>query len=593
MRNPYWHLIKLSWRNAVGRRRILVVTYILLLIANIIILTEPLVIGKVLNTIQLGGDDVFSSTVFWLVVYALVPIGFWAFHGVARIAERKTSYFIEKNYRESLFYKVTQMPMRWHKDHHSGETHDKIEKSANAARNYSEGSFRYMETFMKLVVSLGAIVILLPKYGLLAIVLAAIMFMVMWRFDKVLSKNRMEINRREHQVAQTFFDYISNIKTIVTLRLEKLVNREYSSSIARIFPILKKNIHLNELKWFSNGMLVNITTFLLLLLYIWDGLRADEVFLFGSLVMFHGYIGQFSRSFFNFAWQWEDLVHFSTDAQAVDSITTAYDDLEGKRHYKKKIVDWKNIKAEHIWFAHEDDKKGKMHVDDVSIELNRGEKVALVGASGSGKSTLLTLLRSLEAPKQAKILIDDKPVRDMGILSTISTLIPQEPEIFDNTIEYNISVGIRHKQDEINRAIKLARFASVLKRLPKGLQTDVKERGVNLSGGEKQRLALARGIFAARDSSLILLDESTSSVDMENEMAIYKGLFMHWRRECVVSAIHRLHLLPLFDRIYILADGKVLEHGSFKDLTSRPNGVLRKKWDEYSEELAKLTKNAK
>ena len=107
----------------------------------------------------------------------------------------------------------------------------------------------------------------------------------------------------------------------------------------------------------------------------------------------------------------------------------------------------------------------------------------------------------------------------------LSTLIPQDPEIFDNTIEYNITAGLSHRVEDVEIAAEIACFSKVLARLSDGLQTDIKEKGVNLSGGEKQRLALARGVFAARDSSLILLDEPTSSVDPVNEAEIYRNLF--------------------------------------------------------------------
>lgn len=585
--NPYIRMLKMSWRYAGDRRWVFVVTYVFFTLSNLVFLTEPYVIGKLFNTIQAGGDDVLRRVVFWLLLYAAITPAFWLFHGFARVWERKTAFFIERNFRQNLFQTVTEMPLRWHTDHHSGQTHDKIEKSARALRHFSQEGFRYLDTIVKATVSLAAIAWFLPRYGILAVVTSLITLAIMWRFDLFLAKNRKQINVREHDVAKTFFDYVSNIKTIITLRLERLVNREYVSSIMKVFSFLRINIYVNEWKWFSLGMMIMLLTFLLMLVYIWQGVRSAEVFLLGSLVAFYGYVSRFTESFFDFAWQWEDVVWYATDSEAVDSILTAHRQIETKRRYRRNIVGWQKIDIDHLWFRYENDgqEDKKSHLDDVSIQLKRGEKVALVGESGSGKSTLLALLRGLDLPQKAEIAIDGKPARDVGILSKITTLIPQDPEIFDNTIEYNITAGIRHRPDEVDQACRLARFDVVLRRLPKGLSTDIKERGVNLSGGEKQWLALARGIFAAQDSSLILLDESTSSVDAVNEMEIYHNLFQRFKKECVVAAIHRLHLLPLFDTIYVLEQGKVVEQGTFEELVAKSGGALALMWEKYSEHL--------
>jgi ATP-binding cassette, subfamily B, bacterial len=122
-----------------------------------------------------------------------------------------------------------------------------------------------------------------------------------------------------------------------------------------------------------------------------------------------------------------------------------------------------------------------------------------------------------------------------------------------------------------------------LARLPNGLQTNIAEKGVNLSGGEKQRLALARGIFFARDKQVVLLDEPTSSVDTKNEREIYGNLLRRFSACCLVSAIHKLHLLELFDIIYVLQDGRVVEQGDFAALIAA-DGLLAAAWKVYQAE---------
>jgi len=192
----------------------------------------------------------------------------------------------------------------------------------------------------------------------------------------------------------------------------------------------------------------------------------------------------------------------------------------------------------------------------------------------------MTLIRGLHEADQGDVYLDGAKMPSMKVLSHLTTLIPQEPEIFENTIEYNIAAGISHTPEEIQTACQLARFEPVLTRLPHGLQTSIKEKGVNLSGGEKQRLALARGVFAAKLSSIILMDEPTSSVDTANERAIYQNLFDYFADRCVISSMHRLHLLPMFDEIYVMRSGKVVERGHFNELIAA-DGLLKQMWEKY------------
>src|SRR5690606_7985688 len=125
-------------------------------------------------------------------------------------------------------------------------------------------------------------------------------------------------------------------------------------------------------------------------------------------------------------------------------------------------------------------------------------------------------------------------------LGSLATLLPQDPEIFESSVGHNITMGFAHASAAVQRVCDLAHFTPVVERLPEGLATVISERGVNLSGGQKQRLALARGMLAAAGSSLIMLDEPTSSIDPATEALIYDALFREFAGECIVSSVHRL-----------------------------------------------------
>ena len=164
-----------------------------------------------------------------------------------------------------------------------------------------------------------------------------------------------------------------------------------------------------------------------------------------------------------------------------------------------------------------------------------------------------------------------------------ATLIPQEPEIFADTIRFNVAMGIEARDAEILWSLERARFAPVLKRLSKGLETNIAEKGVSLSGGEKQRLAVARGLFFVNESEseIVLLDEPTSSVDIYNERLIYQALLKEFRELCVLSAIHKFNLLPLFDEVLVFAHGELVERGSVDELLAT-DGEFVRLWRTFS-----------
>jgi ABC-type bacteriocin/lantibiotic exporter with double-glycine peptidase domain len=251
----------------------------------------------------------------------------------------------------------------------------------------------------------------------------------------------------------------------------------------------------------------------------------------------------------------------------VDSILTA-DRAEYHAGYRLPR-DWRTVDIGHLTFTYQDEEKNRLHLKDVSIRLPREGKIALVGESGSGKSTLMALMRGLHTA-EAHIQCDGQPLKHgLKHLAPHVTLIPQEPEIFENTIEYNVTLETERSREEVMEDIRTAQFESVLRRLPRGLKTNIAEKGVNLSGGEKQRLALARGVFAAKTSDIILLDEPTSSVDMVNERQIYENVLKKFSDRCIVSSIHKLYLLPFFDYVYVFADGKIVDQGTPREIGAR------------------------
>jgi ABC-type multidrug transport system fused ATPase/permease subunit len=251
--------------------------------------------------------------------------------------------------------------------------------------------------------------------------------------------------------------------------------------------------------------------------------------------------------------------------------------------YTALPVNWRQIQIRNLSFYYEGQDGRLQGIRGININLERGKRIALVGESGSGKSTLLAVLRGLYEPEQGVQISIDNHAGSFDSISSHVTLFPQEPEIFENTIAYNITLGLPFAASEIHRMCEAAHFSDVITQLPQGLESNIQEKGVNLSGGQKQRLALARGILAARDSDLVLLDEPTSSVDPKTELLIYEKLFREFQDKVVVSSLHRLHLLPHFDYVYVMEKGNIIAEGSFEYLRAN-SSAFQEMW-RHQEEL--------
>ena len=316
--------------------------------------------------------------------------------------------------------------------------------------------------------------------------------------------------------------------------------------------------------------------FLVLASYIYFNIEGG--ILAGTIFVLYEYISKISNVFFHFAYRYGDIVKWRTQVANAEEIS---DDFKDRKKVKRfKLDSWKNISIKDLSFSyHMGDQI--LHLDNVSLDIQKGQRIALIGASGSGKTTFLKVFRDMYHPQNLNISIDGKKIKNgFKAISSDIALIPQEPEIFSTTIRENITVGIQMPLKNIKKFTDMALFSKVVKRLPKGWNSSIVEKGVNLSGGEKQRLALARGLLASKDKSIILLDEPTSSVDMKNELKIFENIFRKFKDKTVIASVHRLHLLMLFNKIYFFKDGKIIAEGSFMELL-KTSKEFKEIWNKY------------
>ena len=225
-------------------------------------------------------------------------------------------------------------------------------------------------------------------------------------------------------------------------------------------------------------------------------------------------------------------------------------------------------------------KKGKPVLHSVSLEIEKGATVALVGESGAGKSTISDLILGLLDPDSGKILLDSRPLKEYDLLTWRKRIgyVTQEPILLHDTVKNNIIWGANENlmEADVYRASKLANAHEFIKDFPQGYETVIGDRGVRISGGQRQRLTLARAL--ARNPELLILDEATSSLDSESEQKVQMAIDGLSHSMSILVIAHRLSTIKRADNIYVLEQGQIVESGTYPELIER-NGRFRELYE--------------
>ncbi len=249
----------------------------------------------------------------------------------------------------------------------------------------------------------------------------------------------------------------------------------------------------------------------------------------------------------------------------------------------KKRLNGFDITFKNVCFSYE---KGANVLNNINFHVPEGTKCAIVGPSGSGKTTIGRLICRFWDVNKGEILIGGHNIKDLplkDLLSNIS-MVSQDPHIFNDTILENIRIGNpKASMEEIIAVSKAAKCHEFIEKLPDGYLTSVGEAGAKLSGGEKQRIGIARALL--KDAPIIILDEATVFLDPENEASIQDAISNLTKNKTVIMIAHRLHTIRNVEQILVLKEGKIVERGKYDELLNK-NGLFRKMWDTYSSALS-------
>jgi ATP-binding cassette subfamily C protein len=213
-------------------------------------------------------------------------------------------------------------------------------------------------------------------------------------------------------------------------------------------------------------------------------------------------------------------------------------------------------------------------LDGVSLEIAAGEKVALVGASGGGKSTLVQIILGLYPAKSGELYFDGVNIRDIGldvVRENVATVL-QQPAMLNDTVRENLCLGHEHDDEQLWQALEIAQLRDVVENMAAGLDTIIGRSGVRISGGQRQRLAIARMILS--DPKVVILDEATSALDTETESRLHDAMHAFLQNRTTLIIAHRLSAVRQADRVLVFDAGQIIDEGRHDDLIVR-DGLYR------------------
>jgi ATP-binding cassette subfamily B protein len=573
-------LAKASWESTAGTRVRLFVFVLLYFLAYSIDLLVPWAIGWILGVFVKEGltDHAMRQGLKGIGLYVGLKMAYAATHHYGRYFQGTTAYSARFKKLEEVFTALITFPLKWHVNHHTGENLSKLHRSVGAIESVvSNYIWQIIDGTMKFFAATLLIFALDAEVALTVLVMGCITVLVMILFNARLTRNIRKNNRFYDRLNRTCVDYLSNIITVKTLRLEAPAISYLTTQRDEGFKLSRKIWKYQELKWGTIAVGYSLVMGTSLYVYFGNQRALGTAFDVAQVYVLLNYLDRIFAAIGSFTGYYGGIIEAATAYDDASSVL-----LESSEFAKPVLTGnmprlWDRLELRDVTFSYGN---GAPNLKRISLAIRRGEKIALVGPSGGGKSTLLKVLAGMLAVQEGSACVDGTHNVTLDDVAQASILVPQEPEIFSETVRYNVSFGQDFSQEAMQKAVEICRIDHILQKLSDGWDSTLEEAGLNISVGERQRLALARGILRVPGKDLLLLDEPTSSLDPLTEKQIFTGILHEFSNLTVITACHRLALVPLFDTVIYIKDGRVEEVGSFPELRAAGRGFSAA-WADY------------
>lgn len=554
----------------------ILIIFISVLISSALTVLAPMVMGKAIDQLFNGIKTAVQTGTKFSVNFSTmggivsILLGLYLISAVFIYIQQYIMSGVAQNLvlsmRKDLSDKLNKLPLKYYDSHKKGETlsivTNDLEKVADSLQ---EG---LMQLITAVVTVVGSIVMMISISVPLTIV-SAITLLVSLGITVVIARKSQE---RFSENQKALGELNSNIEEIFTGQIVVKAFSKEKDTI-RNFKILNQNLYNASRKaQFSSYAISPIIRFINLIGYVIiavvGGIFASTgAMTLGSIQAFIQYVNQASEPTTEISYIVNMLQAAIASAERVFTVMDEVEEIKDEESSKVISMPKGKVQFEHVKFGYSDD---FILMKDININLNAGDKIAIVGPTGAGKTTLVNLLMRFYEIQGGRITIDGVNIKDLkrGELRTMFGMVLQDTWLFNGSIKENIAYSKSDAtMDEIVRAAKSARVDHFIRTLPQGYDTILTEDASNLSQGQKQLLTIARAILS--DPSVLILDEATSSVDTRTEVEIQKAMnnLMKERTSFVIA--HRLSTIRDADLILVMKEGTIIEQGSHKELIEK------------------------
>lgn len=389
---------------------------------------------------------------------------------------------------------------------------------------------------------------------------------------------RRQMNESDTEANTRAIDSLLNYETVKYFGNEELEAKRFDSSMAGYEKAaIKTWISLGWLN-FGQAVIFGIGMAVMMLMSAREVLNGTQTL--GDFVFINALLMQLSIPLNFIGSIYREVRQGLTDIEAMFDLLDVKQEITDAPNAKALVVDKGEIRFNHVEFSYD---KNRQILKDIDFVIPAGKTVAIVGPSGAGKSTISRLLFRFYDVQKGSITIDGQDIRSVTQKSLRDAIgmVPQDTVLFNDTIAYNIRYGRPDASDEdVNKAAEMAQIGYFIDQLPDGYQSMVGERGLKLSGGEKQRVAIARTILKA--PPILILDEATSALDTATELEIQYALDVVSRGRTTLVVAHRLSTIIGADEILVLKGGEIIERGKHEELLAK-NGLYASMWHKQLE----------
>ncbi|MGP6293239.1 ABC transporter ATP-binding protein [Caldiplasma sukawensis] len=523
----------------------------------------PLMVGFSVNQIDYGN---LKGAIFYAFVFlALYGIQFLA-NNFRAISTTEVAQSTVKELREKSFNKIQRVPISFFSNIKSGFLISRITNDGETIGDFLTFQIpQVVSGVATIIISISIMIYYNAYLTMYAIIVLPFLVILTLSLQGKVRQNYLRTRRTIAAITGNMAENINSIRSIKAFNVEKFVEKRFEFLNS---DNLEANIKASRLASIY-GSIVRILEFVGIIIVILEGVAQLQSGLIsiGILVSFILYV----QEFFDPVIQLSQL--YNSYQSSIVGVGRLYgiinsqdDDVDGGKEKFSKLK--KGYLADSMSFSY----GGRNALDDINVEIAKGEKIGIVGHTGAGKTTFSNILLKFITPTAGKFLVDENDIKNVEtkLYRQRVAVVLQEPFLFNDTIINNVKLSNPEiSEDQINEIAKTFGLDRIFKKFPNGLQTKAGELGRNLSEGQKQAVAILRAII--RDPDILIMDEPTSSIDLYSERLIFNAIKEFSKNRTLILITHRFTMIDLVDRIMVLKNGKLIEHGT-KDELMKKNG---------------------